>query len=220
MHQKRQQFFTGFIIAALAAFLGLPGKALAFDSGQRTFGQASVEPSIDDSTGGAVYLLTPTKAPDPTNNNPKADAPLYLVVYPLSSAIPASELNCQPTNCDHVNVLPFPNSDYGALSATDKACVDFNSGSACSSVKGHDHLVGIASTGGDFNVAWHVKLVFFTHDGFTSGKTNTRITTLSQLQALVNNGDVVIADTPITFHCSRTSEATYDKGTPVVIPYP
>jgi hypothetical protein len=129
-------------------------------------------------------------------------------------------LNCQPTNCDHANVLPFPNSDYGALAATDKACVDFNGGSPCSFVKGHDHLVGIASTGGDFNIAWHVKLVFFTHDGFTSGKTNTRITTLSQFQTLTNNGDVVISDTPITFHCPKTSAETYEKGTAVVIPYP
>jgi hypothetical protein len=117
-------------------------------------------------------------------------------------------------------VLPFPNSDYGALPATDKACVDFNGGNPCSYVKGHDHLVGIASTGGDFNVAWHVKLVFFTHDGFTSGKTNTRITTLNQFQTLANNGDVVISDTPITFHCSNTSAQTYEKGAPVVIPFP
>jgi len=217
MYQTRQ-FFSALVIAASGAFLGLPNNALAADSGQRTFGQASVEPSIDDSTGGAVYLLTPIKAPNPTNNNPKADAPLYLVVYPLNSAIPASDLNCQPTNCDHVNVLPFPNTDYGA--AINQACVDFNGGSPCSAVKGHDHLVGIASTGGDFNVAWHVKLVFFTHDGFTNGAINTRITTLTQLQALVNSGYVAIGDTPITFHCSRTSEATYDKGTPVVIPYP
>jgi len=218
MNPKR--LLVAVAIAILSAFLGLPAKLLASDSGQRTFGQASVEPAFDDSTGGPVYLLTPVKAPLPTNNNARADAPLYLVVYPLTSTISASDLNCQPTNCDHANVLPFPNSDYGALPATDKACVDFNSSSPCSSVKGHDHLVGIASTGGDFNVAWNVKLVFFTHDGFISGKINTRILTLSQLQTLANNGDVVISDTPIIFHCSKTSAETYEKATPVVIPYP
>jgi hypothetical protein len=217
---RRRQLFIALAIAALSALLVLPTNALASESGQRTFGHASVEPAFDDSTGGTVYLLTPINAPFPTKNNTRADAPLYLVVYPLTSAISANDLNCQPTNCDHANVLPFPNSDYGALPATDKACVDFNGGKPCSSVKGHDHLVGIASTGGDFNVAWHVKLVFFTHDGFTSGKINTRITTLNQLQTLANNGDVVISDTPITFHCSKTSAQTYDNGTPVVIPYP
>lgn len=211
-------FRKQFLLVGLA-LAGLSVSALA-DSGQRTFGQASVEPAVDDSTGGTVYLLTPAKAPFPTKNNPTADAPLYLVVYPLSSTIPAGDLDCQPTNCDHSNVLPFPNSDYGMLAGADRACLDFNGGSPCSSVKGHDHLVGIASTGGDFNIAWHVKLVFFTHDGFTNGKINTRIKTLDQLRELAHDGQVVIADTPITFTCARVSEATYDKGTPVVIPFP
>jgi hypothetical protein len=62
--------------------LGLPNNALAAESGQRTFGQASVEVAFDDSTGGTVYLLTPTNAPLPTKNNTRADSPLYLVVYP------------------------------------------------------------------------------------------------------------------------------------------
>jgi len=220
MQQRRQVLLSVLAIAVSGLLLGLPGKALAADSGQRAFGQAEVESAFDDSTGGEVFLLTPINAPFPTKNNARADAPLYLVVYPLSSAVSTDDLNCQPTNCDHANVLPFPNSDYGTLAGTAQACVDFNGGSPCSWVKGHDHLVGIASTGGDFNVAWHVKLVFFTHDGFTSGAINTRITTLSQLQTLANNGMVAIADTPITFHCSSTSRATYDKGTPVVIQFP
>lgn len=203
------------LVASLAS--SQPAKA---ESGQRRFGQVTVEPAVDSTTGGTVYLLTPNKGPFPSKANPVATAPLYLPVYPISSSLPADDFNCQPWNCDHVNVLPFPNSDYGVLAGSDKACVDFNNGVGCSPLKGHDHLVGIASTHGDFNVAWHVKLVIFTTNAFANGKINTRITTLDQINALVESKDVFIADTPVTFNCSSTSEVTYERGTPVIIPYP
>jgi hypothetical protein len=51
-------------------------------TGQRTFGQVSVEPAIDYSNGSTVYLLTPDKAPFPSKANPVATAPLYLPVIP------------------------------------------------------------------------------------------------------------------------------------------
>ncbi len=200
--------------------LGLATRAFSAESGQRSFGQATVEPAIDYTTGSTVYLLTPDKAPFPSKANPVATAPLYLTLYPVTSTVPAAELNCQPTNCDHVNVLPFPSPAYGSLPGTDVRCADFNGGQPCAAVKGHDHLVGIANTHGDFNVAWHVKLVVFTAKAVTDGKINTRITTLAQLQSLETNGYVVVLDTPITFNCSSTSERTYDLGTPVVIPFP
>jgi hypothetical protein len=208
------------VLTALATCLCFPNPAAAADSGQRTFGKATVEPAFDDSTGGIVYLLTPHKAPLPSKANTIATAPLYLVVYPLSSTIVASDLNCQPSNCDHINVLPFPDADYLALPGTDPRCVAFNGGNPCSAVKGHDHLVGIASTKGDFNVAWHVQLVIFTGAAVLDGKINTRVTTLAQITALVASGDAFIADTPITFNCSSTSERTYDIGTPITIPFP
>ena len=113
-----------------------------------------MEPAIDYSDGSTVYLLTPDKAPFPSKANPIATASLYLPLYPLNSTVPAARLNCQPNNCDHVNVLPFPNPDYGSLPGNDVRCADFNGGNPCSAVKGHDHLVGVASTQGDFNVAW------------------------------------------------------------------
>lgn len=220
---KRTLMTTGIAIVALgvaSAGLGLPAKASGSNSGQRKNGRYEVEPAINDANGSGIYLLSPLKNPFPAKANPKATAPLYLVVYPIGSTVPAEDLNCQPTNCDHANVLPFPDSDYGALPGTAQACVDFNGGNPCSPVLGHDHLVGIASTGGDFNQAWHVELVVFTGAAFADGKINTRVTTLSQLQALVASGDAFIADTPITFNCSLTPERTYDLGTPVVIPYP
>ena len=208
-------------IACSIAFVSATANAYAQESGQRTFAQVSVEPAIDYSTGNTIYLLTPIKAPFPSKANPVATAPLYLPLYPLSSTVVAGELNCQPGNCDHANVLPFADAGfYGALPGTDPACTDFNGGQPCSPVKGHDHLVGKASTHGDFNVAWTVKPVIFTHKAFEDGMINVRITTLTQLMAEVASQDVVIAPDLVTFNCSITSERTYEKGTPVVIPFP
>ena len=213
---RRSIFFAGLLIACLCG----TGKAVISESGQRNFAQASVEPAFDDSTGNTVYLLTPINAPFPSKANPKAVSPLYIPMYPVTSTVSASDLNCQPTNCDHLNVLPFHFSGYTALPGSNQACVDFNGGEDCSLVKGHDHLVGVPRSGGDFNVAWHVELVVFTSKAFADGKINTRITTDSQIDELVASHDAVIVDTPITFNCQITAERTYDLGTPVVIPFP
>jgi len=216
---QRHRFL--FAIACSIALVSASVNAYAQESGQRTFAQVSVEPAIDYSTGNTIYLLTPIKAPFPSKANPIATAPLYLPLYPLSSTVVADELNCQPGNCDHANVLPFPDPGfYGALPGTDPACADFNGGQACATVKGHDHLVGAANTHGDFNVAWTVHPVIFTHKAFDDGMINVRITTLKQLMAEVASQDVVIAPELVTFNCSITSERTYEKGTPVVIPFP
>lgn len=205
---------------ALVALVAVPGvRAQTVDTGQVALGQSTVEPAFNDANGSVIYLLTPDKSPFPSKANSTATAPLYLVVYPLNSTIDASTLNCTPTNCDHANVLPFPDPDYGALPGNSTACTDFNGGNPCSLVKGHDHLVGVPPTG-DFNVAWSVKLVFFTSAGFADHAINTRVTTAAQIWALVQSGDAVVADTPIVFNCSRVSSVTYDRGTPVVINFP
>jgi hypothetical protein len=216
---QTRRVFGAITLIGLFAFASTTINAYGQESGQRDFAKASVEPAIDYATGSTIYLLTPTKAPFPSKANPVATAPLYLPLYPLTSTVAADDLNCQPTNCDHVNVLPFPSPVYGALPGTDQRCVDFNGGQACSAVKGHDHLVGAANTHGDFNVAWAVKLVVFTPAATTS-EINTRITTLNQLNALFATGHAVSLDTPVTFNCSITSERTYELGTPVVIPFP
>lgn len=212
--------FRAALLMGAIAISGVPATfAQTVDSGQNALGKSTIEPAYDDANGSVIYLLTPDKAPLPSNANSAATAPLYLVVYPLGSTIDANTLNCTPTNCDHVNVLPFPDPDYGALPGTSQVCTDFNGGSPCSLVKGHDHLVGIPPTG-DFNIAWAVKLVFFTSAAFTDHAINTRITTAAQIWALVHSGDAVVADTPILFNCSKVSESTYNRGTPVVINFP
>jgi hypothetical protein len=199
----------GFI--SVLSVAGWTGSAQA-QTGQVAFGKATVEPAVDDATGNTIFLLTPDKAPLPSKANASAIAPLYLVVYPTSSTIPANDLNCQPNNCDHVQVLPFPSPDYGALPGTNSLCLTYNSGNPCSQVKGHDHLVGVPHTG-DFNVAWAVYLVYFTDQGFGDGATDTRVLTLDQIQTLKDAGDVAIAPTPIVFNCSIVSPQVYAKGT-------
>ena len=214
------RFVVAIAAACSIAFASATINAYAQESGQRNYAQVSVEPALDYATGRTIYLLTPIKAPFPSKANTVATAPLYLPLYPLSSTVVADDLNCQPSNCDHANVLPFPSPDYGALAGSDPACTDFNGGQPCALVKGHDHLVGKASTHGDFNVAWTVYPVVFLHKAFVDGMINVRITTLNQLMAEVASGDVMIAPQIVTFNCSITSERTYELGTPVVIPFP
>ena len=176
------------------------------------FGKATVEPAINDADGSTIFLLTPDKAPLPSKANARATAPLYLVVYPVTSSIDPATLDCTPTNCDHVQVLPFPSSDYGAGSKA--LCATYNGGNPCSPVLGHDHLVGVPHTG-DFNVAWDVKLVVFTHQGFLDNVISTPVLTLAKIQELKLAGDVDILPTPIIFNCSIVSSTVYYKGTPL-----
>ena len=202
----------------VAAGIILFSHAALAQSGEVVLGKSSIEPALDDSTGNVVFMLETQKTPSPVKANQHAVAPLYAVVYPVQSTVPADSLNCQPTNCDHLNVLPFPDPDYGL--ASDADCQAFNAGAPCSPVKGHNHLIGIASTGGDFNIAWHVQFALFTSQAFADGTINTRISTLAQLQSLIDSGEVFIADTPITFDCAIVSQSTYDQGTPLAIPFP
>ena len=129
-----------FVVVAGILVLGAAAQAQPF-SGQRAIGKATVEPAVDDSNGSTVYLLTPDKVPLPSQSNPRASAPLYLVMYPTTSTINAPTLNCQPNNCDHANVLPFPTLGYTNGGAT---CTNFGfPAGGCALVKGHDHLIGM-----------------------------------------------------------------------------
>jgi hypothetical protein len=187
------------------------GQSQAF-SGQTAFGQSTVEPAVNDADGSTVYLLTPNNAPFPSNANPRAHAPLYIPMYPVGSTINPAVLNCQPHNCDHLNVLPFPAPGYPNGGAT---CAEFGlPAGACGLVIGHDHLVGVPHTG-DFNVAWHVILVVFTPKGVADGAINHRILTLQDMAAVVANGDAFEASTPIVFNCNIVPETVYLHGTPL-----
>ena len=180
-----------------ALLLGMAASAHAqatWYSGQRAFGQATVEPAIDDATGNEIFLLTPDNVPLPSHAAPRAQAPLFLVLYPEASTIDANTLNCQPVNCDHVQTFAYP-------------------------LKGHDHLVGVPHTG-DFNVAWDVVLVAFTPQAFEDGAINDRIFTLDQLNAALDAGDVITIGPVTSFNCSITSATTYLRGTPLTFTLP
>lgn len=176
-----------------ATYADKPGATIWY-SGQRAFGQVVVEPAVDSATGNEIFLLTPNGAPLPSKAAPRAHAPLFLVLYPDSSSIDANSLNCQPSNCDHVQTFAYP-------------------------LKGHDHLVGMPHTG-DFNVAWDVILVGFTHKGFDDGAINTRILTLAQLNAAEAAGEVFKMGPVVSFNCSITSITTYLHGTPLSFQVP
>src|SRR5215471_7302010 len=169
--------FTALLLGGLLLGVATSSKAqLPWYSGQRAFGQVTVEPAIDYATGNEIFLLTPDKVPMPSHAAVRAQAPLYLVLYPESSTIDANTLNCQPVNCDHVQTFAYP-------------------------LKGHDHLVGMPHTG-DFNVAWYVVLVAFTPQGFVDGAINDRILTLDQLNAALAAGDVALIGPVTSFNCS------------------
>ncbi len=203
------------IFLLFLAFLGFVGWAAqaSAQSGEVAIGRSTVEPAVNDADGSEVFLLTPDKVPFPSNANAMhATAPMFIPMYPDFSSINPATLNCQPHNCDHLNVLPFAAAGYTNGGA---ACTSYGlPANKCSLVIGHDHLVGIAPTG-DFNVAWHVTLVVFTPKGIADNKANSRVLTLADIATLTANGEAFLADTPITFNCSRVASAVYYKGTPL-----
>jgi hypothetical protein len=186
---------TGLLLLALWLGLATSSNAqITWYSGQRGFGQVTVEPAVDDATGNEIFLLTPNNVPLPSKAALRAHAPLYLVLYPTASTIDANTLNCQPVNCDHAQTFVYP-------------------------LKGHDHLVGVPHTG-DFNVAWDVVLVAFTEQAFADGAINHRILTLDQLNGALAAGDVITIGPVTSFNCSITSAATYLKGAPLTFAVP
>lgn len=199
------------LMLLLALGLGGAGMSAQAQSGQTAFGQATVEPAVNDADGSTVYLLTPSKAPFPSMSNPRAAAPLYLPAYPSNSTINPATLNCQPHNCDHVAVLPFPAPGYPNGGAT---CVQYGyPANQCALLIGHDHLIGVPHTG-DFNVAWSVILVVFTPEGLAAGAANHRTLTLADIATLVTRGWAYEVATPITFNCSIVPASVYYRGTP------
>lgn len=180
-------------------------------SGERLHGRVSIEPAYDDSTGNPVFLATPARLAPLSPSNPintinsHAVAPLYIVVYPPGTL---GTFDCMgvPGNCpDHDGAIA------GVATATEPTVY----GTDPARVPGHDHLVGIESTGGDFHVARRVYVELF-----TSNAAVTHITTLSELQTAWASGTIFAGsgqgiDTGITFVGAVVSQAAYDAGTPV-----
>jgi hypothetical protein len=177
--------------------------------GHNGHGGTVVEPVYDDMTGAIRYVSTPRGTPNPVKSNPRASAPFYLPVYPAGSSVPTSfTLNCLdvPTeNCP----------DHGAaVAGAAQAIMPSVYGAG---VIGHDHLMAGPGSGGDFNIAWVPTLVLFTN----SAAANTHITTLDQINAMIQSHDVITVPldgsngTPnLTFHCSVVSAAVYANGVP------
>ncbi len=192
-------------LALVACLAATPALAGGGPTGERIVGQSAIEPAYDYSTGSLVYLLTPTKSPFPTHTNPHSVAPLYLVEYPPSSTVPSQvNLNCMgvPGNC--------PDHD-GIVAGVATGAMPGVYGTNPAAVPGHDHLVGVASTKGDFNVAWEVIEVLFTN----SAAANNHLTTLTAVNDAVSSGNAIMIDLGFAFHCSVVPAAPYNHGTPV-----
>ena len=181
--------------------------AASIPSGERIHGQSTIEPVYDDTTGNLNFVMTPNKAPNPVNSNPKSWAPFYVPVYPLSASASVGTLQCAhlpADNCpDHgppiagaaASIVP---SVYGAPDG--------------SGVLGHDHLMAPPGSGGDFNIAWEPILVLFT----SSAAANTHLTTLAQINAAVNSGNAFEVPLPqLTFQCEVVPANLYANSTPV-----
>lgn len=218
------------LLFVAAAVLCSPIAALAqtseLFSGEVIQGNSTVGPVFDSATGNTVFVRQPLGAPMPVNSNVNSMVPVYVVAYPLDSTIPVENLQCLPTNCDHLNVLPFPAPNYKA--GDPAVCQTWNGGAPCALLKGHIHLFGVASDGGDFSAQHFVKLLLFTPQAFAKCQTsstncpfNTLVRTMAQMDALEASGDLTMPlDTPITVHISVVPERTYDLGTPTHIPFP
>jgi hypothetical protein len=207
MSMRRQSFV---LAAALVSMMlaAAPASATSGPSGERIVGNASqghgaaIEPAYDYNTGELTYILTPTGAPFPAKANHNAVAPLYIVVYPAS--YPGWTLNCMgvPGNCpDHDGLIA------GAATGIEPGVY----GTDPTAVPGPDHLIGLANTGGDWNVAWHVYVILFTN----STAANSRITTLTQLQDALGGGEAISVDSGIIFNCSAVPASLYWRGTPI-----
>lgn len=191
----------GFVLLA-ACLAWVPGAyAQGTPSGERILGQSSIEPAYDDMTGHLIYLLTPLGVSNPVTSNPKASAPLYLIVYPSSAGSTVGPMNCQHEGGDNC-------PDHGPRIAG--AAAAFQPTVYSAGVWGHDHLVD-APGGSDFNVAWEVHVLLFTN----STAALTHVTTEEEMNTLLESGDLVDTFSPTTFNCSVVPAVTYNRGTPV-----
>ena len=163
-------------------------------------GGGTVEPAYNSATGTLIYLQTPNNAK--THPNPHNVAPLYIPVYPVGSGIDPASLNCAHKPADNC-------PDHGPGVAG--AALNIEKTVYGDGVVGHDHLAGIASAGGDFNVIWEPTLVLFT----SAQAAQQHITTLAQINADLTANKAILVPLPqLDFNCAVVSAAAYARGTP------
>ena len=203
------------LVAAFAALAGGPASAAAtLPSGQRMVahtsfdpvsghfvgGGGSIEPAYDDVKGTIIYLWTPNKAK--VHPNAHNVAPLYLPVYPTGVGIDPASLNCAHIPADNC-------ADHGDGVAG--AAQQIMGNVYGDGVVGHDHLAGVASSGGDFNVIWEPTLVLFTSKDAAA----THITTDEQIDDAVKAGNAIEVPLPqLDFNCAIVGAAVYNHATP------
>jgi hypothetical protein len=194
-------------VAALVAVI--PAAAGSIPSGQRVFGQSVLEPVYNDEQAGQIgYVLQPENVAQPVNANPRAWAPFYLVVYPVTSTVPATTTLL----CQHLPVDNCPTHGPGIASlAQAREPAVYGEG-----VAGHDHLMDFPG-GPDFNIAWEPIIVLFTPQAVSDGAVNEHVLTDAQISALVSSGDAIEVPRPTrTFHCASVPATLYDKAQPLV----
>lgn len=194
-------------VLAVAFFAAAPHTSVVASSvptGEVQLGQSVIEPAYNDLDGTFTYLLTPIHPPvHPNSHNV---APIYIIVYPISSGVAIGTVNCAHQPMDNC-------ADHGpAIAGLAESVVPAVYGGG---VWGHDHILtappGGPPSGGDFNILWEPVAVLF-----LPGAPITHITTLSQLNAAISAGQVTtIPLPPATFHCSVVPAATYDNGAPL-----
>ena len=172
----------------------------SFDGTHFVGGGGTIEPAFNDANGTLTYLLTPNNAK--VNPNDHNVAPIYLPVYPAGSGIDAATLSCAHVPADNC-------PDHGPLIAG--AAMQIDPGVYSGGVLGHDHLVGIAKTDGDFNIIWEPVLVLFTN----AAAARNRLMTLTDINNAVSSHNAFLVPIPqADFHCSVVPESSYAKATP------
>jgi hypothetical protein len=201
------------VLAAFSAIGMLAGQSSAFagalPSGETTFGKTVVEPAYNGDIGSLIYLSTPMGSAKHINPQFAHNvAPIYLPVYPVGSNV--GVLNCENTTATTTENCPDHGPGVAGAAVGISAANGFGSVYA-NGVQGHDHLVGVASTGGDFNILWEPVLVLFTN----STAANEHVTTISRINALVGSGAAIEVPLPaLTFPCAIVPAAVYNRGTP------
>jgi hypothetical protein len=206
-----KRLFAAVTTAAVFVLMGAAIGPAATDptpSGQHVMGQSVLEPVYNDESAGQIgFIMQPENAPQPVNANPRAWAPFYLVVYPMSSAVAEAGTTFL---CQHLPVDNCPTHGPGIanLAMAQEPTV------YASGVAGHDHLMDFPG-GPDFNIAWEPTVLLFTPKGVADGTVNTHILTDSQIQDAIDNQDVKVVPLPQrTFICASVPKIIYDRAAP------